>query len=116
MELTYMRVGDYLIPDIVLDGQPERPLGKYGLMRKDFLCQHKPILWARLCTSGELFSHCREIEDAASSRLETILPALAQEAGATEELKARDPLRWTGLMNACEAQAEEMILRELVYC
>ena len=116
MELTYRQEGDYLIPDVALEGQPGCPLGKYGLMRKDYLHRHRPVRWAQLCTSGELFPHCREIEEAANSRLEIMLPALALAAGATEELKARDPVQWTGLMNTCQVQAEEIILRELVCC
>ena len=63
MELAYTRTGEYLIPDVALTGQPDRPLGRYGLIRKEYLRQNKPVLWARLCTSGELFPHCREIED-----------------------------------------------------
>ena len=115
MELTYTRAGDFLIPDVVLDGQPKRPLGKFGLMRKEYLRQNKPVLWARLCTSGELFPHCRKIEDAANSRMEAMLTKLAWEAGATEALKACNPMSWESLMRACETEAEEAVLRELVY-
>ena len=115
MELAYTRTGEYLIPNVALDGQPDRPLGRYGLMRKEYLRQNRPVLWARLCTSGELFPHCREIEDAANSRLEAVLSALAEASGATEDLKARAPMRWSALMDACKAQAEEAVLRELVY-
>ena len=115
MELAYTRTGEYLVPDVALDGQPDRPLGKYGLMRKEYLRRNKPVLWARLCTSGKLFPHCREIEDKANSRLEAVLPALAEAVGATEELKASDPKQWLALMDTCKAQAEEAVLRELVY-
>ena len=114
--LAYKQAGDYRIPDVVLGDSPDRPLGRYGLMRKEFLRQHRPVLWVRLCTSGGLFRHCLEIEDEASRRMEAILPALTQSAGATEELKERDSLQWAGLMNTCQAQAEEIVLRELVYC
>ena len=114
--LTYARAGDYLIPDVTLGEKPERPLGKYGLIRKDYLREHKPALWTALSLTGELFRHCREIEDAANRRMEEIMPDLTESAGATEELKARDPLQWAGLMNACKAQAEEIVLRELAYC
>ena len=113
--LTYTQVGDYLVPNLTLADQPSRPLGKYGLLRKDFLRKHRPILWGTLVLNGELCRHLLEIEDAANSSLETLLPALARTAGATEELKAHDPLRWAGLMNTCKAQAEEVILSELVY-
>ena len=115
MDLTYTRVGDYLIPDVALDRQPERPLGKFGLMQKEYLRQNKPVLWARLCTSGELFPYCREIEDAANNRLDAMLTKLAREAGVTEALKTGNPTRWESLMRACETQAEETVLRELVY-
>lgn len=62
-----------------------------------------------------LFPHLREIDEAANRRLEQIIPMLAKAAGATEELKARDPMKWVGLMNTCKAQAEEGILAELIY-
>ena len=113
--LNYTQVGDYLVPNLTLADQPSRALGKYGLLHKDFLWEHRPILWNTLLLNGELYRHLLEIEDAANSRLETLLPALARTAGATEALKACDPLRWAGLMNTCKAQAEEIILSELVY-
>ena len=91
--LTYTPTGDYLIPDLKLTEQPETPLGKYGRMRQKYLKEHRPILWNRLILSEEL----------------------AQVAGATEALKAQDPMKWVGLMNNCKAQAEEIILNELVF-
>ena len=114
-ELTYSRNGDYLIPDLTLGEQPNRDLGKYGRMRKKYLEKHRPVLWVTLEADGKLFSHCLEIEDAANARLEQMMPQLAKAAGAMEELKNNDPLRWVGLMNTCKAQVEEVILAELVY-
>ena len=113
--LTYTQVGDYLIPNLVLTEQPDRDLGKYGRMRRTYLREHCPGLFNRLLLKEKLFSHCLEIEDAANARLEQMMPKLAKAAGATEALKARDPMQWVGLMNACKAQAEEIILTELVY-
>ena len=114
--LTYRREGNYLVPNLDLDGKAEAPLGKYGLMRQAYLREHRPVLWTRLCVSGRLFSHLSETEEAANGLLERTLPALAESAGATEELKARDPMRWVGLMNVCKAQAEEIVFRELICC
>ena len=113
--LTYAREGDYFIPEVTLGEILERPLGKYGLIRKDYLREHRPALWTALSLTGELFPHCRKIEDAVNRRLEEIMPGLTESAGATEDLKARDPLQWAGLMNTCKAQAEEIVLRELAY-
>ena len=114
-ELTYRKKGDCLIPELSLAGQEEKPLGKYGRMRKKYLQEHRPVLWNQMILSETLYPHLREIDETASRRLEQMLPALAKEAGATEELKASDPMAWVGLMNSCKAQAEEVILTELIY-
>lgn len=114
-KLTYSRNGDYLIPDLNLEDQPSRPLGKYGRMRRKYLKEYRPVLWAELTVNGTLFSHLLEIDRTASERLERMMPELAESAGATEALKASNPWKWVGLMNTCKAQAEEMILAELVY-
>ena len=114
-ELTYRKDGDYLIPDLTVDGQERKPLGKYGRMRKKYLQEQRSVLWNQMILSETLYPHLREIDETASRRLEQMLPALAKEAGATEQLKASDPLAWVGLMNSCKAQAEETILSELIY-
>ena len=114
-ELTYTQVGDVLLPDLTLGEQPDRDLGKYGRMRRTYLKEHRPGLFNRLTLNGTLFSHLLEIEDAANSRLEQMMPELAKAAGVTEQLKASDPMKWVGLMNNCKAQAEEIIMSELIY-
>ena len=113
--LTYRREGNYLVPNLDLDGKAEAPLGKYGLMRQAYLREHRPVLWTRLCVSGRLFSHLSETEEAANGLLERTLPALAESAGATEELKIRDHALWESLMDACKARAEAEVLRELIF-
>lgn len=114
-ELTYTQNGDYLIPDLTLSETEELPLGKYGRMRKQFLMEHRPILWNQMILSETLYPHLREIDMAANERLETMMPELMKSAGITEQMKATDPMRWVGLMNTCKAQAEEVILNELIY-
>ena len=84
-------------------------------MRKKYLQEHRPVLWNQMILSETLYLHLREIDETAASRLDQMLPALAKAAGATEELKASDPMTWVGLMNTCRAQAEETILNELIY-
>ena len=114
-ELTYTSSGDYLIPELNLTAQPQAPLGKYGRMRKNYLKEHRPVLWNSLLLSETLYLHLREIDETANRRLEQMMPKLAAEAGATESLKASDPMKWVGLMNSLKAQAEETILAELIY-
>ena len=113
--LTYTQNGDYLIPDLTLTEQEAKPLGKYGRMRKKYLQAHRPVLWNQMILSETLFPHLREIEETANRRLEQMMPGLMKSAGVTENLKARDPMTWVGLMNNCKAQAEEVILRDLIY-
>ena len=88
---------------------------KYGRMRRSYLREHRPILFGLMVQNGTLFDHLIETEDAAQSRLEAIVPALAKAAGATEALKAADQMKWVGIMNACKAQAEEVIFQEIIF-
>ena len=112
--MNYIQNGDYLIPDLKLSEQPEKPLGKYGRMRKAYLKEHHPILYNQLLMSEKLYPHLLEIDETANSRLEQLMPQLTAAAGVTEQLKASDPMRWVGLMNTCKAQAEEILLAELI--
>ena len=114
-ELTYTRSGDYWIPDLSLSQQETQPLGKYGRLRKKYLQENRPVLWNSLILSEKLYPHLREIDETANSRLEQMMPGLMQSAGVTEALKASNPLKWVGLMNSLKAQAEEVILTELIY-
>ena len=112
--MNYIQNGDYLIPDLKLSQQPEKPLGKYGRMRKAYLKEHRPLIYNQLLLTEKLYPHLIEIDETAQSRLEQMMPQLAKEAGATEELKASDPMKWVGLMNTCKAQAEEILMAELI--
>ena len=73
------------------------------------------LRWNRLILTDSLFPHLREIDEAATTRLEQLMPRLMEAAGVTEALKAGDPMAWAGQMNTLKAQAEEMILSELIY-
>ena len=114
-QLTYGANGDYLIPNLTLTEQERQPLGKYGRMRKQYLQEHRPVLWNSLLLSEKLYPHLQEINEAANSRLEQLMSGLMKAAGVTEALKASDPMKWTGLMNSLKAQTEEVILNELIY-
>ena len=113
--LTYIRCGDYDIPNLKLSEQPETSIGKYGKMRKSYLKEHRPILYNQLLMSEKLYPHLIEIDRTAQERVETMLPHMMEVAGVTEELKARDPMRWVELMNTLKAQVEEVIFQELIY-
>ena len=121
-ELTYSRVGDYLLPDLTLNepteeltelGDELRPLGKYGRMRRSFLKEHRAISYNSLLLDEKLFPHLREIDRIADERMELLMKELAVKNPPPD--KATDPMGWTAHMNSLKAQAEELILSELIY-
>ena len=114
-KLTYIRCGDYDIPNLKLSEQPETSIGKYGRMRKSYLKEHRPILYANLLTSGTLHRHLTEIDQACNERMEIIVSAMVKQEGVTEALKAADQMEWVRRMNSIRSRAEEIVLTELVY-
>ena len=115
MELTYTKVGDYYIPDLILDDQPDQPLGHYGQMRQGFLKEHHPSTYHWLMLSGKLGTHLADIDTACEERLDALIVAIAKREGVTEALKAADQMAWVGHMNNIRNRAEEIVLHELVY-
>lgn len=110
--LHYILNGDYYLPDITVE--PGKPLGKYGRARLRYLKEHRSNVYVRLLLSGKLFDDLNETDAEAERLLETMIPTMAKQAGITEKLKAADPMKWTGLMNAIKAQVEEIIWNELI--
>ena len=112
---TYRQVGDYLIPNITLPDDGEYQIGKYGRMRRSYLKEHRPVLYANLFTSGTLHRHLAEIDQACNERMEIIVSAMAQQEDVTEALKAANQMEWVRRMNSIRNRAEEIVLTELVY-
>ena len=80
IELDYVKVGDYYLPDLTIEAPPDRSLGKYGLLRLRYLKEHRPIVWAELVMEGKLYAHLLETEDAAQDLLDSMMPGMAKEA------------------------------------
>ena len=115
MNLTYLRNGDYLFPDLYLE-DADPPIGKYGLLRKSYLKEHKRGWYSSLLLTGKLDAHLAEIDQTCTERIELIMNQLARREGITEALKATDQMEWVHRMNNIRARAEEIVLSELVYC
>ena len=112
--LNYKTVNGYQIPDLKIpNGQAT--LGRYGRMRKAYLQEHKKILFNSLLLTGKLTAHLTEIDRTADERVNRMVSEMATAQGVNEELKERDPMAWVGAMNSLKAQAEEIVLNELVY-
>ena len=84
-------------------------------MRQRYLKEHRSSLYSSLILSEKLYPHLLEIDRAARERMDAMLPRMMEAAGVTEELKARDPMRWVGLMNTLNVQVEETIFQELIF-
>ena len=114
MEIQYIRVGDYFIPDLMLP-EESRPIGKWGRMHREYLKEHKPIQYNCLLLSGKLWTYLADLNEQAQDRLDRIIEQMKTAEGITEDLKANDPMAWVGAMNNIRNRAEEIILQELIY-
>ena len=112
--LSYTLCGDYYLPNLVLD-EEEPTYGKYGMLRKQFLKEHRPARYQYLLLCGKLTEHLNQIDQEARERVEMLMEQMTEKQGVTEELKAQDQMKWVRLMNNIKASAEEMVLRETLY-
>ena len=115
--IVYRLAGDGLYyPDLKLPERTHYSIGKYGLMRWEYLQENYRREYFKLLRNGRLNEHLHEVDEACHGRMELLVERMKAEAGITEELKATDPIKWVGLMNNCKARVEEIIFSELIYC
>ena len=112
---TYTQVGDVLLPNLSIGEEEQRPIGKYGRMRKRYLKEQHPVIFSELLLSGKLYPHLLEIDEACEGRVELLVLQMAKNEGVTEALKAADQMAWVSRMNSIRSRAEEIVLHELVY-
>ena len=131
---TYSRVGDYYLPNMDIktmersEGYPQKTqsqasvaepaagcVGKYGLMRKTYLKEHRPVLYAELVRSAKLHKHLSEVNEVCTRQVEEMTAQMAEREGVSEALKAADPMAWVARMNSIQNRAEEIVLREYVF-
>lgn len=112
---SYRWVGNYFVPNILLEETNTYQLGKYGRMRKRYLEEHRPVLFNRMVLDGSLWKHLSEVDTVCRERMEQTVSAMARQEGVSEKLKAADPLEWVRRMNSIHNRAEEMICSEVVY-
>lgn len=113
MELTYTMQGDYLIPDLTVPESPK--LGKYGMLRRTFLREHRDGIYTGMLLNGTLNSHLEEVDRQAQKMLDDLTEQMKALNGVTEILKAEDQMQWVQMMNSIRHSAEEVILNDLIY-
>lgn len=117
-ELAYKKMGDYQIPDLMMDGEDtmeEMPLGRYGRLRQTFLQEHHKGTYTSMLLTGRLEPHLRQIDRQAQEQTDRIVAELMKQAGVDEAMKACDQMGWVQVVNNFTAQAEETVLNEIVY-
>lgn len=115
MNITYEKCGDYLIPNLVPNPEPEGELRKFGLMRKSYLKNHRRGIYSGLLLSGELKKHLLMIQEQAEERFDLLVEQMAKREEVTEQLKERDQMLWVQRMNCIRARAEEIVLNDIIY-
>ena len=112
--LSYTLHGDYYLPDLVLD--EEEPIyGKYGMLRKQFLKEHRSAKYQYLLLTGKLTEHLNQIDQEARKQVEILMEQMVKKQGATEELKAQDQMKWVRLMINIKSSAEEIVVKNTIY-
>ncbi len=114
--ISYRRVGDYNIPNLVLP--PEEAaitLGKWGMMHKTYLENHKKMLFNSLLIQGKLYQHCAEVEKQATYMFDTLIEQMKIAEGVTEQLKEENQLEWVCRMGNIEQRAREIVCTEIIY-
>ena len=102
-------------PKLTIPEQEPAHYGRYGLLHKQYLKEHRPLAYDTLLACGELVAHLNQIDDIAQARYELLVEQMKEKQGITEELKARDPMAWVGAMNNIHSCVDEIILTEVVY-
>ena len=112
--MSYTLHGDYYLPDLVLR-EEEPTYGKYGMLRKQFLKEHRSARYQYMLLTGKLNEHLNQIDQEVREQVETLMEQMTEKQGVTEELKAQDQMEWVRLMNNIKASAEEIVLKNMIY-
>ncbi len=115
MEITYHREGDYLIPDLTLPENSGYNIGKFGMLRQEYIMDHRRGLYINLLLSGELWEYLSELNEECHEVLDRIIPGMMEKEGVTEELKAADQMKWVQMRNNIQHRAEEFILHDYIF-
>jgi hypothetical protein len=115
MKLTYSKVGDYYIPNLIPDPEPEGEIRKYGMMRRNFLKSHHKGIWSAMLMRGKLKEHLLLIQEQAEAQFDRLVEQMAAQEGVTDQMKAENQMLWVRKMNNIRASAEEIVLQEIVY-
>lgn len=113
--IEYIQNGDYFIPNLTIPTEKTKSLGKYGMLRKSFLKEHRKGLYNCMLLEGTLYDHLYEIDEEAHLFISQYVKEMAAREGVDEALKAKDQMEWVRRMNGIKAIAEEAVMQEFIY-
>ena len=113
-ELNYTLHGDYYLPDLEIN-EEEPTYRKYGIMRKQFMKEHRSARYQYLVLTGKLTEHLNQVDKEVREKVEILMEQMAEQWGVTEELKMQDQMEWVRRLNNIQATAEEIALKEIIY-
>ena len=113
---TYTDVGDYYLPDLVLPPEKEtRPIGIWGMRRKNYLMNHQKALFTIYSMNNTLHSHLADINEQAEDMFFRLVNDMAKAEGITEQVKAENQILWVQKINNVRNRAEEIVFKELIH-
>ena len=116
MKLNYKKYGDYYLPNLTLSEKENKPLNKYGLLRLDYLKNHKKALYQELLMKDKLNEHLFSVSIEAENKVNFLINELVESDGTiNEKLKSKNQMLWIQKMNTCKNIDEEIVLKEYVY-
>lgn len=116
MNITYRQVGDYQIPNLILSPEESNiRLGKWGILHKDYLKNHKPVLFAIFLTQGKLYQYLSQIDQQAEEMFNTLTTQMSKSENITEELKEENQMEWVRRINNIHQRATEIVNQDLIY-
>ncbi len=114
--ITYRQVGDFNIPNLILPPEEANiTLGKWGMLHKDYLFNHKKVLFTTLLAQGKLYQHCAEVEKQAQDIFDALVEQMKTAEGVTEHLKEENQMEWIGRMNNICNRATGIVTNDIIY-
>ena len=112
---TYTLGADGIYYPNLVSTDEEAHYGKYGMLRKPYLKEHRPAMYSLYMLEDRLTEHLNAVDDETQERMDILVRQMMERQGITEEMKARDQMEWVRAVNGIRNMAEEIVLKELIY-
>ncbi|MDO4364615.1 MAG: TnpV protein [Clostridia bacterium] len=112
---TYTKVGDYYLPDLTVPTDKKYNIGKYGRLHERFIKENRPCFYTARMIQGVWLDYLEQVDNAAKNEVERLVKKFADRLDISEKLKATDQMQWVGLINNAKVQAEEFVMKNIVF-